>query len=221
MISIYDVKKYITDNEDKIRCYIDGNNVIDKETGMVLCSIEEFTMEIRKAEHCNFESVYYCHGTLQNTIRCCECGTVIFASDDSSDYDPNLKCPVCGKYETWFEFWTKDEIESDKKKKDTIDFLEQMQREAIEADKRYVERGHLYDWQICKGAIKLLNKALYWELQCDNLFKTKFKGLRLQLNWSYKDGMCYISKKFWTIPLSISNLKSLIRYRKMKKNKEI
>lgn len=221
MISEYDVKQVAKKREDCWFSVDENNNVINKETGETVCTVSELTQIFRKKMHCDFEVVYSCHPTLEVVYRCKECGTVIFASDDEY-YDPNLKCPTCGEYKTWFKFWTADDIAKDEEKQKAIKAYEAMQREQVEADKRYFKRGRKYDWQIWSGRIKLPNRAIYLDLECDNLFRTKLKGLRLKFHWAHKDkdGMGYIYKKHFTLPLSWSALKIQIRIYKKRKNKE-
>ncbi len=220
MISEYDIKKYAEKHPDCWYSVDENNNVIDKSDGHTVCTLKSFTQLYREAAHCDFESVYYCHGTLQNTIRCRECGTVIFATDDVWGYDPNLCCPTCGGYETSLEYWTAEEIAGDEKKKNTIAMLEQMQQEQIEADKRYVQRGNKYDWQIWKGRLKIGKRyALFFDLECENFPKTRLKGLRIIVHIGVRDDGCgYILKKHWHIPLSVSDFKSRLRIRRMNKN---
>ena len=223
MISEYDIKKYAEKHPDCWYSVDENNNVIDKSDGHTVCTLKSFTQLYREAAHCDFESVYYCHGTLQNTIRCRECGTVIFATDDVWGYDPNLCCPTCGGYETSLEYWTAEEIAGDEKKKNTIAVLEQMQQEQIEADKRYVQRGNKYDWQIWKGRLKIGKRyALSFDLECENFPKTRLKGLRLIVHIGVRDdGFGYALKKHWRIPLSISEVRTLLRIRRLKRKGEL
>jgi len=220
MISRYDVRRYEEKHPDTWFSIDEKDNIINKEDGEVVCSLDTFVDILRKKNHCDFESVYYCHATLQDTIRCKECGTVIFATDDEWGYDPNLCCPTCGGYKTSLEYWTADEIENDQKKKNTIEFLEQMEREEIEAEKRRKKRNGKYDWQIGSCRIKLGNRALYFDLECDNLFRTKLRGLRLQVHWAHKDGISYYYKKNFTIPLSFSSLRIQIHIHSKKWKEE-
>ena len=81
---------------------------INVETGEVLCSIEVYTQFMREKLHCDFENVFYEHVSLLNVIRCKQCGTVIFASEDEY-YEANLRCPTCSDYKTGYEYWTKEE----------------------------------------------------------------------------------------------------------------
>lgn len=215
MISQYDIKRSAKKNADKIWFFIDENdNVIDREKNEFVCTLKSYTEFLRRKMHCDFEIIYECHATLQVIYRCKECGTVIFASDDVSYYDPNLCCPVCGDYETEFEYWSGEDIEKDSEKHEAIDFFMKMQKEQIESDKRYMKRKK-YDWQIWNGRIELLNRAVYLDLECDNLFKTKLKGLKLKIGWAHKDGIRFVHKKSFSIPLSWSALKiSIMIWRK-------
>lgn len=219
MITAYFVKKIAEDNPDKYWYRIDGNNVIDKESNQVVGSLGTFVSLLRKKMHCDFDVIFYCHVSLVTIYQCKECGTVIFSRDDE-EYDPNLRCPTCGEYKTHFEYWTAEDIANDEDKQNTIETYKQMQQDRIEADKRYVKRGNKYDWQIWHGRIKLPKRAIILDLECDNLFKTKLKGLRLDVHWAYKDGISYIYKKHFTIPLSWSALKMQIRIRKKRKEIE-
>ena len=220
MISEYDVRRYAEKYPDCWYTVDENSNIVDKSDGKIVCTLKTMTEHLRHELHCDFESVYYCHGTLQNTIRCRKCGTVIFATDDEYGYDPNLCCPTCGGYETRLEYWTAEEIEADEKKKNTIAMLEQMQQEQIEADKRYVRRGGKYDWQIWKGRLKIGKRyALFFDLECENFPKTRLKGLRLIVHIGVRDDSCgYILKKHWRIPLSVSDFKSRLCIRRMNKN---
>ncbi len=111
-----------------------------------------------------------------------------------------MRCPVCSDYKTGFKYWSSEDIKNDAEKQKEIDFLMEMQREQIEEDKRYMKRKKR-DWQIWKGRIKLPNRAIYFDLECDNLFKTKLKGLKLIIHWANKDkdGIGYIYKKHFRI----------------------
>ncbi|MBR1373504.1 hypothetical protein IJ556_03525 [bacterium] len=202
MISQYDVKRCAEKNSDAWYYVDENNNVVDKTSKEVVGTLADLTTVLRKKLHCNFEVIYSCHGTLQTVFRCKDCGTVIFTYDDER-YDPNLCCPDCGQYNTSFQYWSADEIEKDDQKKKSIQFMEQMRKEQIEADKRYYKRGRKYDWQIWNGHIRLGNRAVFLNLECCNLFKTKLKGLKLIVHISDKDGTGYIFKSHFTIPLSL------------------
>lgn len=222
MISQYDVKHYAKEHPEAWFSVDENDNIVDKETEKIVCTLEEMTGLLRKKNHCDFEVIYSCRVSLQNTIRCRECGTVIFATDDEYGYDPNLCCPTCGNYQTSLEYWTADEIESDEQKKKEIQFLEQMQQEQDEEADRRTKRGGKYDWQIWRGKIELWKRAIYFDLECDNLFRTKLKGLRLDIHWACLDerGMGYIMKKHFTIPLSVSSLIVQIHIHSKKWRKE-
>ena len=209
MISRYDIKRFYKHNHDKLEYRVDENdNIVHKETGEFLCTLGDFVDNMRKKLHCDFEAIYSCHGTLEVILRCRECGTVIFASDDVDSCDDNLCCPVCANYNTHFKYYTGEEILVDKKKQEEISWYEEMTREQIEADKRWKKRHGKYDHEIFKCRIKLgSTKAIYYYLECDNLFKSGLKGLRLDLNYAVKDGMCYVFEKHFVIPLSYTAFK--------------
>lgn len=218
MISRMDVINYSKNHPD---CWyrIEGNCIIDNEDNKKVCDLDTFVDLCRKKLHCDFESIYSCHGLLQTTLRCRQCGTVIFAYEDDRD-EPNLCCPVCTDYKTSFEFWTPDEIRNDRKKQDTIKFLEEMEREQIEADKRYQKR-HKYDWQIGEFTLRITkNRKVSFELECDNLFRSGLQGLRLNVHiWKRDETIndLYSSEKHFYIPLSLSCLRVVLQVRKRSK----
>ena len=213
MISDYDIIRTCRRYEKEGRTDFgklseDEKDIIDCETGRKLCSVSEFAQAMRKKMHCDFESVYYEHPSLFHVIRCTECGTVIFTREDE-DYDPNLCCPTCGKYETHFEYWTKEEIEADEKKQNTIKVYDEMTQYQKESYERRQRRG-LCDWEICKKTIRIGNKNKYeCTLECSNLFSKERKGLmRLKglnlhiIKWEKDNSGSYVGKKFTRIPLS-------------------
>lgn len=153
MISKYDVIKSFDKAEERgerFALYLsdDKKSVLDSETHKVMCTIDEFVQYVRETEHCDFETVFYEHGTLTDIYRCRQCGTVIFGGDDER-YDPNCKCPTCCHDDSVCQndYWTKEEIENDPEKKKYIQFLEEEMRRMEEAEKRRQARGGLYDWQ--------------------------------------------------------------------------
>lgn len=217
MLSQYDIIRYAKNSETCWFRIDDEKNVIDKETENIVCSLETLTQFFREKMHCDFECIHSCHGTLDTTLRCKECGTVIFSRDDE-DYDPYLCCPTCGGYETHFEYWTKEEIDRDIKKANTIKWLEDWTREENEAYERRQRRKGKYDSEIWNWTIRGKKHGVKFELKCDNLFKTGLKGLHFVINWMDRDDGWFIYRKWWKIPLSISYLK--IMFRIYKKNKE-
>lgn len=222
MINKYDLIRY-SKNADNCWFRVENEkDVISKETGEIVCGIDELTQVCREKMHCDFECVYSEHASLQVIYRCKQCGTVIFASDDEH-YDPNLRCPNCGEYKTWFEYWTAEEIAEDEEKQKAIEFYEHAQKELIEQNKRYLARGRKYDWEIGEYTIRGKKRGVKFKLECDNLFETKLKGLRLKISWLKRDddGVGFIYTKHWRIPLSFSALKRMWSVHKYKKTKDI
>lgn len=200
------------------------DSLYNKDTGEKVCSLRTFYKVYQKQNGESFESIYYDRVSLQNVLRCTECGTVIFSTDHYDGCDPYLKCPICAKYETHFEYWTKEEIEKDKEKQEAIKYYEDFTKYQEESYKRYKKRGNLYDWQLKKWKIKTKKKHVELELQCDNVTKSHFKGLKLQVHIYMEekhahvgDHNAFILRKWYTIPLSYSSLRSLIKYRKILK----
>jgi uncharacterized Zn finger protein (UPF0148 family) len=218
MISKYDLIRYAKNKPEGWFHIDDEENVINKETEEIICRLDTLTQYFREKMHCDFECVHHCHGTLETTLRCKECGTVIFSRDDE-EYDPNLCCPTCGGYETHFEYWTKEQIDNDITKKNTIEWLEQWTRDDEEAYKRRKRRNGKYDSEIWNWTIRGEKHGVKLELKCDNLFKTGLKGLRFEITWMDRDDLSLIHRKWWRIPLSISYLKVMIRIHKRRKEK--
>lgn len=205
MVSKYDMKQYIKKNvNDFPYIYNEEEEALySKEDGKFLCSLDTFLEIYRKKSGESFESIYYEHCTLENVIRCTECGTVIFTTEDEW-YDELLKCPTCTGYKTHFEYWTKEEIESDEKKQNTIKFFKDVMIQKEEEYKRRQRRNGKYDWQIANKEFRGKKLFLGFHLECDNITKSYFKGLRLCIDIGQKDGMGYVCKKHIRIPLSWS-----------------
>lgn len=149
MISLYDIEQFYRKHgtANGLKLSEDESGVLDAETGEYICSIETYLQYLREKNHCDFEEIWGCHATLQSTLRCRNCGTVIFASDDCWDYDPKLACPTCGGYDTHFEFWTQEQIDNDPVKKDSIQWMLDDTKRQNEEYERMKKRGGLYDWQ--------------------------------------------------------------------------
>lgn len=220
MVSMADVRRYIeTHPESKVT--VDGDVVtLHTDNGDVTTTLEEFTQEYRRLDHCDFESIFSERASLLEILRCRQCGTVIFTYNDER-YDDNLRCPTCGGYKTGFQYYTKEEIESDSKKKEEIDFYVDWEKEQIEQAKRWKRRGGKYDWQLGKKKIKFKNHGLLFELECNNICKSYIKGLRLIIHILRKDESGgWIYGKRIHISLSISDIIKRIQLRKYRKEKE-
>lgn len=222
MVSKYDIKKYIKKNADTFPyVYKEEEDAIYDKDGSYLSSLDTFLEIYRKHSGEYFESIYYEHVSLQDVLKCTECGTVIFTTEDEW-YDPHLKCPTCTDYHTHFEYWTKEDIESDEKKQNTIKFFKEMMDYKIEQDKRIKKRNGKYDWQIAIKKFYGKKRFLELALECDNITKSYFKGLRLSIHIGEKeniDDVGYIVKNFFTIPLSWSQFYFQFIYKYKKQSK--
>ena len=148
MISKYDFIKYIKENADSFPViYKEEDDAIYNKDGKYLFPLDELLETYRKISGQSFESIYNEHVSLQDVLRCTECGTVIFTTEDEF-YDPELKCPTCTHYPTHFKYWTQEEIESDKEKSDTIKYFKEVMDYRVEQEKRFKKRNGKYDWQI-------------------------------------------------------------------------
>lgn len=207
MVSKWDMQQYMKKNVDKIDfVYNEEDDAIYNKDGICLCTLDEFLETYRKRSGESFESIYYEHVSLQDVLRCTECGTVIFTTEDEW-YDPYLKCPTCTDYKPHFKYWTKEEIESDEEKQNTIKFFEEEMVRQREQNERMKRRNGKYDWQIAIKKFYGKKRFLGLDLECDDITKSYLKGLRLDVHIGKKekDSVGYVVKRSFTIPLSWSS----------------
>lgn len=177
---------------------------VDKDTGEVACTVDQFLTSVRKSHHCDFEVIYSEHVSLTTIYRCKDCGAVIFAGDDER-WDPRLECPSCGGYHTSLEWWSAKEIEEDPEKQKMIEFYIQMQKDMDEMYARVERRNGLHDWEIWKKKFRSKKSMLELNLVCLNLFSTGLKGLSLEVSYWGKENvedLTYTRDKYIKIPLS-------------------
>lgn len=218
MISKYDVLKWIEKDGPKegIRYDKETDRIIDENRpdDDFAITLEGFTNHLRKQLHCDFECVYA--DPLDNEVLMCkECDTVIFTGCDER-WDPNLVCPVCGKYHmSKKNYWTKEEIMSDPEKQKELKFykeyMKQQERYSEWSEnrrKKYEAKGKLCPFSdelwVHKWYSKDKKTGLSIALKVDSLFYSKLKGLRIE--WSKlesdNEGLSYAYKSYHTIPLS-------------------
>lgn len=182
------------------------DSIYDKD-GVKICTLDEYMPIIRRKYHCDFESIFYCHATLDDVYRCRECGTVIFGGDDER-YDPNCKCPVCCQDDSVCQnhWWSGEEIAADPEKQKAIEGYIQAQKDMDDMYARQKARNGLRDSEIWKKRYYGKKNLFEFCLGCDDLFRTKLKGLLFKINYSRKndDDIGYIWKREIVIPLSIS-----------------
>ncbi len=211
MVSRYDIKKYIEKNKDvEDFPYIykeEDDSVYDKD-GEYLCSLDTFLDIYKRHSGQSFECIYSEEVLLKTVLKCTECGTVIFTRDDEW-FDPHLKCPTCTDYNTHFEYWTKEDIESDERKQEILQGYKEMAQHQKEYEERRKRRNGKYDWQIAIKEFCLKKRYIKLSLECDNIMQSYFKGLRLKVQTGKKGDVSYTINKYFTIPLSWSVLKNL------------
>lgn len=165
----------------------EDNSIRNRADNSFICSFETYSKNYRKLTGQSFDCIYYCGGTLEEVLQCTECGTVIFSTEDYERYDPHLRCPTCTGYETYFEFWTKEDIEKDHEKQKTIELFKWLKNEEKETRELQKKRKGLTHWEI--GKRTFCGKKRYIEviLECNDIRKSYLKGLRLHIRIGRKD----------------------------------
>ena len=170
MISNYQIKQYIKNHSEELpfRLSDDEKQIVNKQSGSTVCEFDYYCDRMRKSLHCDFETIYYEHGFLQHIFRCKECGTVIFGYEDIERYDPDCRCPTCcGDASVCrYEYWTKEEIESDDEKKQTIRSLINLTEKQNREYERRKSRGGLYDWERWRKILKTKKHVLQITYVC-------------------------------------------------------
>ena len=88
----------------------------------------------------------------------------------------------------------------------------------IEQDERIKKRNGKYDWQIAIKKFYGKKRFLGLALECDDITKSYFKGLRLVVDIGKKeDEVGYVVRKHFTIPLSWSQFYIQFLYKHKKK----
>ena len=208
MITKSEIKKYLIAHEEELGVkYNESEDALYKDEEF-FCTMDEYVKTFRLNTGQSFTSIYSCGGSLLNVIRCNKCGTVIFSSDDYENYEEDLKCPTCTNYKTHFTFWTKEEIESDEKKKNEIEFYEELTRKDVERYEREKKRGKR-DCEITKRHLRTKKHKFDFILGCNDISESYLKGLRYEIViWERdkdKPSLCTM-KKHIVIPLSWSQL---------------
>ena len=204
----------------------EGTKLFDSETNEFVCTIETYIKYLREELHCDFEVVYYEHATLDEVLRCKQCGTVIFTGDDER-YDPNLCCPGCGEYKTSLVYWTGEEIEQDEAKRKTIEMYEEFSRQQKIEYERRKRRGGLYDWQLIDKTKFFKKRAVHIELEDfghgwdgEKHSRPWWKRMvQFRFSFAKKDDDISYSTK-WKIEIPLSPYSWYIKYRIWKKRRK-
>lgn len=221
MISKYEMAEYLEKNKDKFKFYYNKETdcLHNKEDNSIDMKMDVFMESYRKKNGESFECLYDEHVSLFSVIRCTECGTVIFEHSDE-DYEHNLKCPTCTDYKTYFDYWTKEQIEQDEDKQKCIQFYINCTKWEEERYKREKQRNGKRDDQLLIFH-KKTNKYKYdIELKCNDVTKSYIKGLMVKITrWKpCADLNFYTWDKDYRIPLGVTDL--LFEIRLMKHRKE-
>lgn len=205
----------------------EGTELFDSETDEFVCTIETYTKYLREKLHCDFEVVYYEHATLDEVLRCKQCGAVIFTGDDER-YDPNLCCPVCGEYEISLEYWTKEEIEQDESKQKTLEAFKELTKLQHEQYERRKRRGGLYDFQLVDKTKFFKQFAIHIEVEDFGHPWEKGKKYdpwwKRMINFKFSiakkddNNISYSTK--WKIEIPLSPYSWYIKYRIWKKRRK-
>lgn len=208
MVTKSGIIEYLTKNSDNlnIRLDVENNKIYDK-SGTFICNIDDYVETYKLRMGCSFKSIYYNHGFLENVLKCNKCGTIIITRDDE-DYDPNLKCPTCTDYKTYFTHYTKEEIDNSKELQDMVNSYIEMQKFQDDAYQYEKDHGYPY-WELFNKKFYTKKHMYKIELKCDDARKSIFKGLYLVISNFLKDPdeeMCYSYKYQLIIPLSLKRI---------------
>lgn len=204
---------YNEENDTVTLFYEDGKTIT--------VSVDDFIKNLRKHNGESFKTIYYDRVSLSHVIECTECHTVIF-SYDNDRFDKDLKCPTCTDYKPYFEYWTKEEIETDDEKQNTIDTLNEMTRLDNEAYERMKRRHGKTDKQLIEKKFYGKRRCYLIYLNCDDVTKSHIKGLHLEIRKGTKDedGIGYIIHSDTKIPLGVTSLVRCVKHRKQAEKKK-
>lgn len=219
MITHWDVENY----SKKENCWFEirEDGIFDKGNGnRISDNLNEFVQLLRKCEHSLFKCLHHDHACLDTVYQCEECGTVIFTGDDER-YNPNLRCPTCNHEEPsrGEEYWTKEDIEKDEKKQNTLKFYEDWSAYEKKSYKRKKKTG-LYWNELWKKRKKLKDgnykttTLKYFHRDWDG----KGEGLHIEIECTYKHGedemLCLDVDRTKRIPLTFGAWKTIRRIKK-------
>lgn len=223
MISQYDIKEALK-RSDVIGYNEEKDEVYSKESNNVLCNLKEYTNYMRKKLHCSFESVYSDRCSLMDVIKCTECGTIIFSSDDYEEHDGRLKCPTCSDYKTHFEFWTKEDIENDVRKQNTLKFYNDINERDDRIYKRKEKTG-LENSELWKKTRKVDLDRIEYILKVFDFDSNKIRGLHFEKKlWTKEAEDSFTStlntKRGYKIPLGWTYIYTMYIYSNLSKLKK-
>ena len=144
----------------------------------------------------NFECLYYEHISDFGVSRCKDCGTVIFVKEDDDFCISDWRCPICVEHKIFgFEYWTKEQIEQDEIKQNTIELYAKMKAQQDKDDERYKKTG-LYNFQLFKKEFVFGMNFIVIEISTSYSMEINFSKKK------DKDSIFYTEKFRMRIPLS-------------------
>lgn len=177
--------KGFIENEEVVRYFLSNNehqvldssrqNLLDRETETILCSVEEFRKDTEDLLSSRFDVFFGIDDAKDLVFRCKECDTIIWGGTDHR-FDPHLYCPHCGGYHTWLPYWTLDDLWSDKQKQRELDCVIEHSRYVEYSHARY-DRKKLYDWE----AWSYSGNKWHVTLAVKSMYYTGLKGLSLHI----------------------------------------
>lgn len=112
---------------------------VDREDPTSRVPVDVLLDKYRKSSGESFECIFDDHACLSSVLRCTECGTVIFSKYDE-EFDPDLKCPTCSGYKTYFTYWTKDDISKDPQKQELLEMYKEFANMEKDKDSKFMKR---------------------------------------------------------------------------------
>ena len=214
------VKKYLEDE----KCWFE-----EREDGSIYSKIhpelklannmDEFIVSLNIHNHSHFKCIYSCPASLDVVLECQECGAIIFTGDDTDRYNQNLRCPVCSGEEQGVEYWTKEDIEINPIKQDTLKFYK-TDIEIREKDYQRYKRTGLNSWELWKKEKRDKQGRLLKRTTLERMGMKGIRGLNLKVSFYVpEDDLGSVHKKTKVYPLSFYAWRVFRNIRKKEKER--
>lgn len=218
MFTRSDILKYSKEESCWFEKREDGSYYSKKNPELKLAdNIEDFVKSLNIHNHSYFKCIYSCHASLDTVLECLECGTVIFTGDDER-FNPHLRCPNCTGTDQGVEFWTKQDIENDIRKKNTLKFFKK-DLEIREKDYQRYKRTGLNSWELWKKEKRDKEGRILKRITLERMGRSGIKGLNLKIAFYVPEEIGSVHKKTKVIPLSFYAWNVFRRIRKKEKER--